>query len=201
SAGLAVAQLIRSAIESSAGDAAKSAALAREARELAKGSSDELVQYWAALALGMSARTRGQSDEALASLHEALSLADSAGYASRRSRVQSQLSVLHLALKHGQESLAAALAAFENGKAANSAYAMANGRMAESAVMELLQQPARELAALEEALAIGRNAHSEVVEGRALVNLADIRLRRKEFAEALDLARRALALARATADT
>jgi diguanylate cyclase (GGDEF)-like protein len=197
---LATARLIRSAIESSAGDAAKAAALAREARTLAKGSDDAFLQYWAALAFGTSARTRGQSEEALRALHDALSFADKAGNAYRRSSVLYQLSVLHLALKQGQESLAGSLAAYQDAKAANSIYAMANAKMAESAVMDLLQQPSRELAAMQEALALARNAHSQVAEGRALVNLSDIRLRRKQFGEALSFARQALARAQATSD-
>jgi diguanylate cyclase (GGDEF)-like protein len=198
--GLATARLIRSAIESSAGAAAKSSLLAREARTLLKGSDDAFMQYWAALALGTSARTLGQSEEALAALHDALSYAERASNAYRRSSALYQLSVLYLALKQGRESLAASLAAYEDAKAAKSVYAMANAKMGESAAMELLQQPARELAAMQEALAIARNAHSRVAEGRALVNLADIHLRRKQFGEALDAARQALALAQATSD-
>ena len=198
--GLATARLIRSTIESSAGDEAKSSALAREARVLVQGSNDVFLQYWAALAYGTSARRRGQSEEALAALHEALAFADKAANAYRRSSAQYQLSVLHLALKHGQESLAASVAAYGEGKAANSVYAMANAKMAESAVMDLLQQPAREVTAMEEALAIARKAHSEVAEGRALVNLADIHLRRKQFGAALDVARQSLVLARNDGD-
>jgi len=198
--GLATARLIRSAIESSAGDAAKAADLAREARSLLKGSDDAFMQYWAALAFGTSARTRGQSDEALAALHAALSFADDAENAYRRSSALYQLSVLHLALKQGQESLADSVAAYEYGKVANSVYAMANAKLAESAVMELLQQPSRELAAMEESLSIARQAHSLVAEGRALVNLADIRLRRKQFNEALEVSRQALRLSETTND-
>ena len=199
--GLATALLIRSTIESFGGDAAKSTALEREARKLAKGSGDEFLQYWASLALGTSARTLGQSEEALASLQEALSLAERADNAYRRSSSLYQLSVLQLALKHGQESLAASLEAFRTGEAAKSAYAMANAKMAESAAADLLARPARELEAMEEALAIARGARSQVAEGRVLVNLADIRLRRKQFAEALDLSRRSLALAQTLGDT
>ena len=77
---------------------------------------------------------------------------------------------------------------------------MANARMAESMVMELLERPARELAAMEEALAIARTSRSQVAEARALVNLADIRLRRKQYTEALDLARRSLQLAQSSGD-
>jgi hypothetical protein len=60
------------------------------------------MQYWAALAFGTSVRTRGQSEEALAALHDALSFAEKAGNAYRRSSALYQLSVLHLALKQGQ---------------------------------------------------------------------------------------------------
>jgi diguanylate cyclase (GGDEF)-like protein len=199
--GLATARLIRSTVESSHGDSAKSSALAREARVLVKGSNDVFLQYWAALAYGTSARTRGQSEEAVDALHEALAFADRAGNAYRRSTVQYQLSVLHAVLKQGEESLAASLAAYDDGKAANSAYAMANAKMAESSAMDLLRQPTRELAAMEQALAIARKARSEVAESRALVNLADIHLRRKQFGSALDNARQSLALATKIGDT
>lgn len=200
-ASLAAALLIRSAIESSTGDAATSTALAREARELAGKSDDAYLRYWAALALGTSARMRGLPEEALTSLQEALSLAEAMDDAYRRSNALYQLSVLQLALKNGPAALAASLAAFEEGEAARNAYAMANARMAESAVMELLQRPGREVAAMEEALAIARTSRSEVGEARALVNLADIRLRRKQYADGLRLARRALQLAQSVGNS
>ncbi len=194
-AGSAAALLIRSAIESSSGDAARSTALAREAHELAAKSGDDYLRYWAALALGTSARMRGLPEEALTNLQEALSLAEAADDAYRRSTALYQLSVLQLALKNGPAALAASLAAYKDGEAAKSPYAMANARMAESAVMELLGRPARELAAMEEALAIARTSRSEVAEARALVNLSDIRLRRRQYTEALDIARRSLHIA------
>lgn len=53
---------------------------------------------------------------------------------------------------------------------------------------------------MEEALAIARTSRSRVAESRALVNLSDIRLRRKQYGEALDLARRSLQLAQASGD-
>ena len=199
---LATARLIRSTIESSEGDAAKSIGLAREARVLVKGSNDAFLKYWAALAYGTAARTRGQSEEALDALHEALSFADQAGNAYRRSAVQYQLSVLHAVLmKQGKEALAAGSAAYDEGKAANSVYAMANAKMAESSAMDLLRQPKLELAAMEEALAIARRGQSEVAEARALVNLADIHLRRRQFGAAYEVARQSLVLARRIEDT
>jgi diguanylate cyclase (GGDEF)-like protein len=196
----AVALLIRSTLESSVGDAGKAAALAREAQTLANGSGDSFVQFWAAMALGTAARTRGQTEDALRSLEDALSLAEKAGNAYRRSSALYQLSVLQLALKNAQEALTASLRAFKDAEAANSAYAMANARIAESSVMEVLDRPARELAAMEEALSIARRAHSQVAEARSLINLADIRLRRRQFTEALDLSRRALALSSSLSD-
>ena len=201
-AGYAVALLIRSAIESSNGDTARCMALAREARDLLAGKpGDAYLRYWAALALGTSARARGLPEEAMTSLQEALSLAEAADDAYRRSSALYQLSVLQLALKNGPGALAASLAAFKYGEIAMSAYAMANARMAESAVMEILDRPAREIAAMQEALAIARTSRSEVAEARALVNLADIRLRRKQYADALALARRSLELAQSSGDS
>jgi diguanylate cyclase (GGDEF)-like protein len=199
--GLATARLIRSTVESSYGDASKSSALAREARVLVKGTNDVFLQYWAALAYGKAARTRGQSEEALDALHEALSFADQAGNAYRRSTVHYQLSVLHAVLKHGEEALAASVAAYDEGKAANSVYAMVNAKVAESSAMELLRQPGRELAAMKEALAIAHKSRSDVAEGRALVNLADIHLRRTQFGAALDAARQSLVVARKIRDS
>ena len=200
-ASVALALLIRGAIESSSGDAAKSLALAREAHEVAAKSGDEYLRYWAALARGTAARGRGLPEEALNSLQEALLLAEKAGEPYRRSNALYQLSVLQLALKNVPASLDASLAAYKDGEAAKSPYAMANGRMAESAVMEILGRPARELAAMEEALAIARTSQSRVAEARVLVNLADIRLRRRQYTAALDLAERSLQISQALRNT
>jgi len=197
---LAVSRLIRAAIESCVGDQGKSIALAREARELTEASPDDFVRCWAALAFGTSARMRGQSEKALAALHDALLFANRAGSEYRRSSALYQLSVLQLELKQTKEALASSLAAFEDAKAANSVYAMVNAKMAESSVMEALDQPSRERAVMEEALAIARKGRSQVAEGRALVNLADTDLRARQFGAALDAARKALALAQALGD-
>jgi len=197
----AAALLIRSAIESSYGEASKSLAHAQLARDLAAASGDPHLQYWAALALGTAARTRGQPEDALASLQEALSLAETADNSYRRSSALYQLSVLHRGLKNGPEALATSLAAYRYADAARNTYAMVNARMAESAVMELLERPSRELAAMQEALAIARAARSQTAEAKALINLADIRLRRKQFTEAAELSRESLALAQALGDS
>ncbi|MFO1305045.1 MAG: diguanylate cyclase [Burkholderiales bacterium] len=198
---LAAAPLIRSLIELSAGDTSTAMTHAREARDFAVQSGDADLRYWSALAAGTLARARGLTEESMTLLQEALALAESANDAYRRSSVLYQLSVLQYALKNGAAAQAASLAAYKYGEAAQSAYAMVNARMAESAAMEMLQRPARELAAMEEALAIARASGSKGAEARALVNLADIRLRRKQYAEALDLARRSLELSRSHGDT
>jgi hypothetical protein len=196
----AIGLLIRSAMESSGGDSGKAVALARRARELASRSDDDFVKYWSALAVGTLTRTRGQTDEALASLHDAMTHAEAGDHPYRRSSALYQLAVLHRVLKNAPESLAASLAAYQDAELARSAYAMTNAKIAESAVMELLDRPVQELAAMEQALAIARRARSEMAEARALINLADIRLRRNQFGAALDLSRRALVLAQAFGD-
>jgi diguanylate cyclase (GGDEF)-like protein len=197
---LAVALLIRSGTETSAGQATNAARLAREAHELAAASRDDYLRYWSALASGTLARTRGASEEALTSLQEALSIAEAQNNPFRRSSALYQISVLQLALKNGPAALTASLVAYKDAEAAKSAYAMANAKIAESAVMELLDRPGRELEAMEEALAIARSARSQVIEGRVLVNLSDIRLRRKQYIEALDLARQSLLLGQSVGD-
>ncbi|MEP7329170.1 MAG: hypothetical protein ABI777_08145, partial [Betaproteobacteria bacterium] len=167
--GRATALLIRSAIESSAGDTSKAASLARQARDLVRDSDDEFIRHWAALALGTSTRTLGQAEEALASLQQALSSAERARNPYRRSNAYYQLSVLQRSLKNGTDALAASVAAFKYAEAANSAFAMASAKMAESAVMELLVRPVREMSAIEQALAIARDASSQTAESRVLV--------------------------------
>ena len=74
-------------------------------------------------------------------------------------------------------------------RAARSAWC---ARMAESAALEALNRPRQELAALQEALAIARGAGSRVAEALAVVNLADVYLRRKDYREAHELATEAL---------
>ncbi len=197
----AAALVIRAAIESSFGEASKSLAHAQLARDLVAGSGDPHLHYWAAMALGIAARTRGRPEDAMANLHDALSLAEAADNPFRRSSALYQLSVLQRELKNVPEALAASLAAYRFAEAAKCAYAMVNARMAESAVMELLDRPARELAAMQEALAIARSSRSTTAEAKALINLADIRLRRKEFSEAANLSRRASSLAQSLGDS
>lgn len=193
--------LVNTAIESSAGHASKMAAQAQEARTLAAALGDVHLRYWAALAHGIAGRTRGQPEEALASLQEALSLAEAAGNAYRRSSALYQLSVLHRDLKDAPAALATSLAAFREAEAARNPFAMANARTAESAVMELLRRPGRELAAMQEALAIAHDSGSRTAEAKALINLADIRLRRRQFAQALELSRSSLALSQSLGDS
>ncbi len=196
----AAALLVRSAIEFTFGEASKSLAHAQLARELAAAAADADLQFWSALAFGTAARTRGRPEEALASLQDALSLAEVSESAYRRSAALYQLSVLHRDLRNAQEALSTALAAYRYAEAAKSTYAMVNARMAESAVMEILDRPSRELASMQEALAIARNAKSRTAEAKALINFADIRLRRREFAAAADLSRQSLALAQRQGD-
>ena len=193
---LATARLVRGTVESQSGDYAKANALAKEARTLADGANDPNVAYWAALMIGITARGRGQMDEALASLQSALTAAEQAGNTYRRSYALYQISQLHLAMKQPQRALDASRESYALAETAGASYAMAKARMAESAAMELLNDPARELAAMQEALAIARRSGSRVSESLALINLSDIELRRKDYNAALEHSRRSLELAR-----
>ena len=210
----ATALLVRGGVESKSGDYAKANALAKQARALvgdaadphpesateirarATRATDPYLAYWSAMTIGITARGRGQLEESLGSLQDALTLAESAGNAFRQSHAHYHLSQLYLALKQPKTALVASGQAFNFAETAGSAFGMAKARMAESAAMELLDDPARELAAMQEALAIARRAQSKVAESLALINLADIELRRRRFDDALDHSRRSLELAR-----
>ena len=192
---LATAKLLRSTTEWRAGDAAKANAFAKEARTLLDGSLDPYLRYWAAMSIGITARSRGQLEESLGALQDALSMAEQQDNPYRRSGALLQLSNLYLTSKQPQSALDASLAAYRYGEGAGSTTAMVKARMAESAALEVLEQPVRELAAMEDALALARTSRSKVGESLALINLADIKLRRKEFGDALALSRRSLAIA------
>ena len=196
----AVAKLIQSDVQWRAGDAAMAHALALAAREAATGAGDPFLDYWAALAAGMSARGRGRFEQALDNLQMALAAAEVAKNSTRRAAVHYQLSVLTLALKQPVRAHEESQEAFRQAVLARNAYLMAKAKMAESAAMEALERPVDEISALEDALAIARTAGSPTAESLALVNLADIYLRRKDFRTAYDLARSALDAARAFDD-
>ncbi len=193
---LATARLVRGSVESLSGDYGKANALAKEARALAQGAVDPNVGYWSAMMIGITARGRGQMDESLAALQSALSAAEKGSDAFRQSYALYQTSQLYLAMKQPQRALEASRQSYGFAEAAGATYGMAKARMAESAAMELMDNPARELAAMEEALAIARKSQSGVAESLALINLADIELRRREFNMALEHSRRSLELAR-----
>jgi len=196
----ATAKLLRGSVESLSGDQTKANVLAKEARALVDGTQDPYLSYWAAMMIGITARGRGSADESLTNLQVALAAAESADNTYRRSQALYQLAQLHLSMKQGQNALEASRRSYRMAEAAGSAYGMAKARMAESAAFELLQDPARELATMRDALAIARASRSEIAESLALINLADIELRRKRFDDALDHSRRSLELARSYED-
>jgi diguanylate cyclase (GGDEF)-like protein len=191
----AIALLIRSSVQSWAGDTSRANALANEARNLVKGSTARYVRYWAAMSVGISARLLGHSDEALSSLQDAFSLADAAKDHYRRSSALYQLSVLDLYLKQADKAFDESVAAFAEARLAGSSWGMAKAKMAESATLEVLNKPKQELSTMQEALAIARAARSDVTECYALINLADIYLRRKDYRAAYDISERGLKLA------
>ncbi len=190
---LAIALLIRSDAQV-AGDVPRANLLANNARPLAQNAGDAYAQFWAAMVVGMTARMLGQDKEALARLREAYALADAAQNPYRRANALYQLSVLHRAMRQAESALDESKQAFSEAQRAGSTYGMAKAKMAESAALELLNDPVRELAAMQEALAIARKAGSNVEESLALINLADIHLRRKNFRAALEMSRQSLEL-------
>ena len=192
---VAIALLIRSSVQSWAGDASRAKALASEARALAKMGGDGYVQFWAAMSVGVSARMLGRSDEAMSNLQDAFTIADAAQDHYRRGSALYQLSVLDLYLKQPDRALQESQAAFSEAKQAGSSWGMAKAKMAESAALEILNRPKQQLSSMQEALAIARNAKSDVTECFALVNLADIYLSRKDYRTAFDLSERSLRLA------
>ncbi len=197
---VAIALLIRSDVEARAGDESRANALANESRHLAAAAGDDYVRFWAALASGVSARLLGRSGEAASSLQEAYALADASRNPYRRANALYWLSVLHEYLKQPEQALAESRATFEEARRANSVFAMVKGKAAEAAALEELNRPDEELAAMREALAIAREAGSEVTEAFALINLADIYLRRKDFRAAYDMSAQSLEIVRQLGD-
>jgi diguanylate cyclase (GGDEF)-like protein len=191
---LAIAWLIRSNALV-AGDVPRANLLANNARTLAQNATDAYARFWAAMEVGITARMLGQYDEALTRLREAYALADAAQNPYRRANALYQLSVLHRATRKAESALDESKQAFIEAQQAGSTYGMAKAKMAESAALEILNEPVRELAAMQEALAIARKAGSNVEESLALINLADIHLRRKNFRAALEMSRQSLELA------
>ena len=196
----ASALLIRSEYESWAGNSAKAHELAAHAREVAAPSDDEYVRFATAYAAGVTARMMGRVEVSLASLEEARALAELAQSPYRQASAFYQLSVLDMMLRQADRAYDNALAAHRHAKAAGSAFGMVRAKMAESAALEALNRPRQELAALQEALATARGAGSRVAEALAVVNLADVYLRRKDYRRAHELAREALDLGRSLDD-
>ena len=143
----ASARLVRATAEWLAGDAAKANAYAKEARTLlkgapdSKGASDPYLAYLAAMTIGVTARSRGQVEEALGSLQEAMTMAERDDDAHRRSGALYQLSTLYLVLKQPQNALDASRQAYRFAELAGSTPGMVKARMAESAALEVLDRP------------------------------------------------------------
>jgi diguanylate cyclase (GGDEF)-like protein len=193
--------LIRSDYEHWAGNSAKAHELAAHAREVAAQTNDEYLRFATAYAAGLTARMMGRVDAAHAALEEARVLAELAQSPYRQASALYQLSVLNMMMKQADRAFDNALASYRHAKAAGSALAIVRAKLAESAALEHLNRPRQELAALQEALATARGAGSRVAEALAVVNLADLYLRRKDYRRALDLSRESLELGRGLDDT
>ena len=86
--------------------------LAKQARALLKGDPDPYARLRAAMSIGVTARGRGQLEESLGALQDALSLAEQQNNPHRRSGALYQLSNLYLELKQPQSALEASLSAY-----------------------------------------------------------------------------------------
>ena len=192
--------LIRSDYEGWAGNSAKAHEFAANAREVAAQSNDEYVRFATAYAAGLTARMMGRAEAALASLEEARALAELAQSPYRQAAAFYQLSVLDMMMKQPERAYGNALTAYKHAKASGSAFAVVRAKMAESAAHQALNRPRQELAALQEALATARHAGSRVAEALAVVNLADVYLRRKDYRRAHELSRESLELGRGLDD-
>ena len=198
---VAMAWLLRSSVQAWNGEASVASRLAEDARDLLGSAGDDYVKYWASLAAGTSARLLLRNDDAQKALQEALSLATIEDSHYRRSTALYQLSVLNTQMKQWPKAFEGSLETFKEAKLANSAFGMAKAKMAESAALQYLERPKQELEAMQESLAIARAAHSDAAESMALINLADVYLRRDNFKEVLDLSQRSLELATALGNT
>ena len=198
---VAMAWLVRGAVQSWNGEVSLANRLAEDARELLSPASDRYVSFWAALAAGTTARLMSRSDDAQKALSDALALAVAAQSPYRRAEAIYQQSVLDTQAKQWSRAFEESQESFRQAKLANSAFSMSKAKNAESAALQYLAKPKQELEAMQESLAIARSAKSDAAESMALINLADVYLRRNDFREVLELSQRSLELANASGNT
>ena len=192
---VAMAWLVRGAVQQWNGEAALANRLAEDARELLGPGSDPYVRYWAALSAGTTARMMSRNDDAQKALQDALALAVEAQNPYRRSDVVYQQAVVANQAK--QWPRRSTTARRRSGRRSlPTACTTCRGRRTPSRPhCEFLEKPKEELDAMLESLAIARNAKSDPAESMALINLADVYLRRDNYKEVLDLSQRSLELA------
>jgi diguanylate cyclase (GGDEF)-like protein len=195
---VAMAWMVRSAVQSWNGDASLANRLAEDARDLLGPAGDNYVKFWADLAVGTTARLLLRNDDAQNALLEALALASQANSPYRRSIAIYQLAVLHSQMKQYAKAFDESRESFKEAKLGNSAFGMSKAKNAQSAALQYLERPQEELEAMQESLAIARAAKSDAAESMALINLADVYLRRNNFNEVLALSQRSLELANAS---
>ena len=195
---VAIAWMVRSAVQTWNGEASLANRLAEDARDLLGATGDTYVKFWSALAVGTTARLMLRNDDAQKALVDALALATAADNPYRRSLALYQLSVLHNQMKQRAKALDDSHESFRAATLAGSAFGMSKSKNAESAALQYLERPKEELQTMQESLAIARNARSDAAESMALINLADVYLRRNNFKEVLELSQRSLELANAS---
>jgi len=198
---VAMAWLVRGTVQWWNGEVSLANRLAEDAKELLGPTGDPYVRYWAALSAGTTSRMMSRNDDALKALQEAYALAVDAQNPYRRAEAVYQQSVLDTQSKQWSKAFDESQESFRQAKLAGSDFGMSKAKNAESAALQYLDKPKQELDAMLESLAIARNAKSDPAESMALINLADVYLRRSNYKEVLELSQRSLELANSLGNT
>ncbi len=194
----AAALLVRAEVAGREGSAEAALELAIEGNRLAAKLDDWRLGHWAADLLARDAVGRGDYDVAIRLREQQIQRARQAGDRRAAALAASRLSDIHFALGDADRAMAKAEDAWNDAVAAKSPWAEAEARLSEAAAAELKGDHLRDRRALDQALAIARDAQSTGIERWVRINLADYALRHGEYAAALEMSRRSLALAEAT---
>jgi diguanylate cyclase (GGDEF)-like protein len=194
----AAALLVRAEIAGREGSAEAALERAIEGNRLATKLDDWRLGHWAADLLARDAVGRGDYDVAIRLREQQIQRARQAGDRRAAALAASRLSDIHFALGDADRAMAKAEDAWNDAVAAMSPWAEAEAKLSEAAAAERKGDHQRDRRARDQALAIARDAQSTGIERWVRINLADFALRHGEYAGALEMSRRSLALAEAT---
>jgi diguanylate cyclase (GGDEF)-like protein len=195
---LAGALLVRAEVAKHTGETGAAQELALEGNRHATKIGDWRLSHWAADILASDAVGRGDYDVAIRLREQQVERARQHADSRAAALALSLLSGIHFELGDADKAMTQAMNAWADAVATKSAWAQAEAKLAEAAAAELKGDQQRDRRALEQALAIARDAKSTHIERWVLINTADFHLRHGEYASALELSRRSLALAEQT---